>query len=130
MISDEDPALGAFSVQILSKVGAHLPEAVCKAPAKPQAAVPHLFEVAESGPPKASKAAVRYAAGLDGHAFCIMSVMLDFEGAFQAHPAVLPVRALNIWRIREDRQPRMYASRPAAAALIHAEMLAERLWQS
>ena len=63
MISDEDPALGAFSVQILSKVGAHLPEAVCKAPAKLQAAVPHLIEVAESGPPKASKAAVRYEPG-------------------------------------------------------------------
>ena len=60
MVAEAQSAGGAFAVQMLAKIGRHLPEAVLKAPAKLQAAVPHLIEVAERGPPQATKAAVRY----------------------------------------------------------------------
>ena len=60
MVAEAQSAGGAVAVQMLAKIGRHLPEAVLKAPAKLQAAVPHLTEAAERGPPQATKAAVRY----------------------------------------------------------------------
>ena len=59
MVAEAQSAGGAFAVQMLAKIGRHLPKAVLKAPANLQAAVPHLIEAAENGPPKATKAAVR-----------------------------------------------------------------------